>query len=178
MKVVDESDYTDYVSARLGRWHKAAYLLCGDGHRADDIVQSTVTTLYRHWQRAVAADNIDAYVHRMLVRHFLSERRKAWSRVLLLSDAPDRATAPESGYEDQEIVRRALTTLPPGQRAVLVLRFLCDLSVEETASALRCSTGNVKAQTSRGLEAMRERLESQIPHPGSAGRDAVAWGAL
>ena len=59
------------------------------------------------------------------------------------------------------MVRTALRKLPKGQRAVLVLRFLCDLSVEETAAAMRCSTGNVKSQTSRALEAMRNLLPSR-----------------
>jgi RNA polymerase sigma-70 factor (sigma-E family) len=161
MRVDEENEYTAYVAARLARWHKTAYLLCGDGHRADDVVQATVTTLYRHWRRAAAADNIDAYVHRMLVRHFLNERRHGWSRVLLSERLPDRSVGFTSGYEDREIVRTALATLPRGQRAVLVLRFLCDLSVDDTAAALGCSTGNVKAQTSRGIEAMRARLGDQ-----------------
>ena len=158
MKVDEENEYTDFVSTRLTRWHKTAYLLCGDGMRADDIVQATVTTLYRHWRRAAEADNLDAYVQRMLVRAFLNERRLGWSRVLLMSETPDRPTPAESRSDDRDLVQTALAKLPRGQRAALVLRFLCDLSVEETAAALSCSTGNVKAQTSRGLESMRTHL--------------------
>lgn len=160
MRVDEEKDYTEFVSARLARWHKTAYLLCGDGHRADDVVQATVTTLYRHWRRAASANNIDAYVHRMLVRQFLNEKRLGWSRVLLMSQAPDHPSAAEQRYDDSNLIQTALSTLPRGQRAVLVLRFLCDLSVDETAAALRCSSGNIKAQTSRGLVAMRARLGS------------------
>ncbi len=160
----DEEDcYIEFVAARLGRWHKTAYLLCGDGHRADDVVQATVTALYRHWRRAAAADNLDAYVHRMLVRQFLNERRNNWSRVLLTWQTPDRVIAPDNRYDDQEIVRTALASLPRGQRIVLVLRFLCDLSVDETAAALNCSPGNVKAQTSRGLDAMRAHFGITTP---------------
>jgi len=62
--------------------------------RADDIVQATVTALFRYWRRAAEVDNLDAYVHRMLVRNFLNERRLKWSRVLLMSETPDR---PASG---------------------------------------------------------------------------------
>jgi RNA polymerase sigma-70 factor (sigma-E family) len=174
MKVDEENDYTEYVSARLARWHKAAYLLCGNGHRADDIVQATVTTLYRHWRRATAADNIDAYVHRMLVRHYLNEKRLGWSRVLLMSQTPDRAATSEYRYDDTDLVQTALGALPRGQRAVLVLRFLCDLSVDDTATALRCSAGNVKAQTSRGLAAMRTQLGSSADDDPSAGRHVRA----
>src|SRR5262245_61536015 len=75
MKAEAEREYVEYVSARLAHLHRAAYLLCGDGHRADDIVQATLTALYRHWDRATAAQNIDAYVHRILVRRFLDEKR-------------------------------------------------------------------------------------------------------
>jgi RNA polymerase sigma-70 factor (sigma-E family) len=153
-----EQEYVDYVSARLPRLHRAAYLLSGGAHRADDVVQATVTVLYRHWRRARSAENIDAYVHRMLVRQFLDERRRGWSKVLLSWVTPDRPAPAASPVEDRDIVYRALRELPRGQREVLVLRFLCDLSIEDTAVALRCSTGNVKAQTSRALEAMREIL--------------------
>jgi len=162
MKAHDEREYVEYVSARLPRLHRAAYLLCGDAHRADDIVQATVTALYRHWGRASAADNIDAYVHRMLTRQYLDEKRLAWSRVLLDRFTPDRATPEGLAYEEQDTVHTALRQLPRGQRAVLVLRFLCDQSIEDTAAALRCSAGNVKAQTARGLEAMRQLLASSL----------------
>jgi len=160
MNAGDEREYAAYVTARLPALHRAAYLLTGDAHRADDIVQATLTCLYVHWRRARAADNTDAYVHRMLTHQFLDEKRLAWSRVLLGLAHRDRP-APAFPFEDHHLVHEALRKLPKGQRAVLVLRFLCDLSVEETASALRCSAGNVKSQTSRALEAMRALLPSR-----------------
>lgn len=163
MNAADEREYAEYVTARLPALHRAAYLLTGDQHRADDIVQATVTALYVHWRKARTANNIDAYVHRMLTHQFLDEKRLAWSRVLLgwahAHGEPSAAATPS--FEDQDLVRTALRKLPKGQRAVLVLRFLCDLSVEETAAAMRCSTGNVKSQTSRALEAMRHLLPSR-----------------
>ena len=153
----DEAGYTEYVTVRLPRLRRAAYLLCGDVHRADDIVQATLVALYRHWANARRAENTDAYVHRMLVRRFLDERRLGWARVALTGRVPDRP-APESAAAEPADIQAALRRLPPGQRAVLVLRFLCDLSVAETASALNCSEGNVKAQTARGLAALRPIL--------------------
>ncbi len=158
MRADAEGDYVEYVKARLPRLRQAAYLLCGDRHRADDVVQSTLVALYRHWRRASASYNLDAYVHRMLVHGFLDEKRLRWSRVVLTGrDEMDR---PASGVDvdSRTDIEAALRHLPQGQRAVLVLRFLCDLSVEETASALHCSTGNVKAQTSRGIAALRPLL--------------------
>ena len=69
---------------------------------------------------------------------------------------PGRADRHATRVEDADAVRSLLRRLPPGQRAVLVLRFLCDMSIDDTAVVLRCSAGNVKAQTSRGLESLRE----------------------
>ncbi|WP_309226208.1 MULTISPECIES: sigma factor, partial [Micromonospora] len=74
-----EREYVEYVRARLPRLHRTAYLLCADAFQADDIVQATLTALYVHWKRAAAADNLDGYVHRILVRRYLDERRRGWS---------------------------------------------------------------------------------------------------
>jgi len=159
MRAEDETGYVEYVTVELPGLHRTAYVLCGDAHRADDIVQTTLITLYRHWRRAAAADNTNAYVRRMLVRTYLDERRRGWSRVRLTSEAPDRPTTPVSGLEQQDAVHDLLAGLPRAQRVVLTLRFACDMSVEEVAAVLGCSTGNVKSNTSRGLAALRDRLD-------------------
>jgi RNA polymerase sigma factor (sigma-70 family) len=78
--------------------------------------------------------------------------------VLLSNRPPERAAPAELATEDRDAVRGALARLAPRQRAVLVLRFFCDLSVADTATALHCSTGNVKSQAARGLAAMRKLL--------------------
>jgi RNA polymerase sigma-70 factor (sigma-E family) len=155
-----EREYVEYVTGRLPRLHRTAYMLCGDAHRADDIVQATVTALYVNWKRAVKADNIDGYIHRILVRRYLDERRLRWSGVQL-GDAPvEKATAvgADHSIDERDELVSALRSLPKGQRVVVVLRFLNDLSVEATAEALGCSVGNVKSQCSRGLAALRELL--------------------
>jgi RNA polymerase sigma-70 factor (sigma-E family) len=156
-----ERNYVEYVSARLPRLHRTAYLLCADAHEADDIVQATLTALFVHWKRAAAADNLDGYVHRILVRRFLDERRRGWSKVLLGDRVPERAAPAEHGVEERDALMTALRALPKGQRAVVVLRYYGDLSVEATAEALGCSTGNVKSQCARGLAALREALEGK-----------------
>src|SRR5262249_15990480 len=97
MRAEYEAEYVEYVTARLGRLHRAAYLLCGDAPRADDIVQATVTALYVQWRRARSAEHLDAYVHRILVRRYLDEKRLAWSRVVLSATSPELA-APD-GYD-------------------------------------------------------------------------------
>jgi RNA polymerase sigma-70 factor (sigma-E family) len=137
---------------------RTAYLLCGDWHTADDLVSVALTKLYRQWRRISAMDNVDAYVRRMVLNAWFDERRRPWRRrEQATADMPDRRLcSPDSA---QRIALLAyLAELPPRRRAVLVLRYFCDLSVEETADALRCSTGTVKSQTSRALETLRGRL--------------------
>jgi len=167
VRASEEQQYTEYVTARLPTLRRTAYLLCGDEHRADDLVQVTITKLYVHWRRASAADHLDAYVRAMLVRTFLSEQRLAWTRRIRLTGAPNETPAVpvESGpdVETRLVVRKALARIAPKARAVLVLRFLLDLSVAEAASALGCSQGNVKSQTAVGLAALRRLLGGQLP---------------
>src|SRR4051794_21481993 len=107
-----DREYVDYVSARLPALHRAAYLLCGDPHRADDIVSATTTSLYRHWHRVREADNVDAYVHRTLVRKYADERRMRWARVLLTDRIPERAHGrdgpDDSRVEERDSLRSAL----------------------------------------------------------------------
>ncbi|WP_238013398.1 sigma-70 family RNA polymerase sigma factor [Dactylosporangium sp. AC04546] len=155
-----DQGYVDYVSARLPALHRAAYLLCGDAHLADDVVQQTITALYVHWSRARRADNLDAYVHRMLVRKLIDEKRLGWAKVRLLGWTPEPPPEPPFAEDlaDRDEMTALLGTLPKGQRTVLVLRYLCDLSLAETAAVMRCSEGNVKAQASRALAAVRQAL--------------------
>jgi RNA polymerase sigma-70 factor (sigma-E family) len=150
-----DEEYVEFLSSRLPRLHQAAYLLCGDRHRAEDIVQATALRLYLKWRQARAADNLDGYVHRMLVRQFLGERRLRWARVLLTDRLPEHPAVPSEEIENRDTVLAGLAQLPAGQRAVIVLRFYSDLSVADTATALGCTTGNVKSQTARGLATLR-----------------------
>jgi RNA polymerase sigma-70 factor (sigma-E family) len=162
MRATDEEQYTEYVTARLPALRRIAFLLCGDSHRADDIVQNAITRLYVHWRKARVADNIDAYVRTIVVRTFLNEQRTGWlSKVRLVAETPERASQTGPDMETTQVLHAALARVPPKQRAVLVLRFLYDLSVAEVAGMLGCSTGNVKSQTSHGLESLRKQLGDQ-----------------
>ena len=155
-----DGPYVDYVTARLPALQRAAFLLCGgDTHRANDVVQATITRLYQHWKRVSRSDNIDAYVHKMLVHAVVDERRHSWSRVQL-GGRPVEVTGadPHAGVDERGSLVAALRQLPPRQRAVLVLRFLLDRPIEEVAETLNCSVGTVKSQSSRGLEALRSML--------------------
>lgn len=154
-----DADYLAYVEPRLAWLRRIAYLLCQDWHSADDLVQATVTRLFAHWPRVARMDNMDAYTRTILVRVFLSERRTPWFRRVHLPGFDIEGATPVPDQDAVLDVRTALNTLPPRQRATMVLRFYCDLDVEQVADLLGCSTGTVKSQTSKGLAALRQRLD-------------------
>ena len=153
-----DSEFLAYVDGRGAALRRTAYLLCGDAHEADDIVQETLTKLYARWSRRRSVDNLDAYVNAMLVRNFVDGRRRGWWKVALTGRLPDRPGVAEQPMEERSVVRAALAGLPPRQQAVLVLRFLCDRPVREVAELLNCSEGTVKSQTSVGLNQLRKLL--------------------
>jgi RNA polymerase sigma-70 factor (sigma-E family) len=158
-----EAEYTEYVEAKLPWLRRVAYLLCQDWHGADDLVQTAITRLFASWPRARRVDNLDGYVRTILVRAFISERRTSWfRRVALPGTAAEETVAaagPATDLDTALDMREALAVIPPRQRATLVLRFYCDLDVEQAAIALGCSAGTVKSQTSKGLAALRRVLE-------------------
>jgi len=154
-------DFESYVAARRPQLRRTAYLLCGDWDKAEDVVQDTLTRLYVHWKRAARADNVDAYVRRSLVNAYLADGRRPWRRERATETLPETAYAdPTDSSGDRDDLRRALASLGASQRAVVVLRYWDDLSVEQTADALGCSTGNVKSQSARGLARLREALST------------------
>lgn len=152
-----EQEYEEYLRVRMPHLRRLAYLLTGDYDRADDVVQTTATNLYLKWRQARAAEHIDAYVRKMVVHTFLSEQRLSWAKTWLTDRLPERPHDPPP-IEEALVVRAALRRLPARQQAVLVLRFLCDLPVNDVAAALGCTSGTVKSQTSDGLAALRRIL--------------------
>jgi RNA polymerase sigma-70 factor (sigma-E family) len=153
-----DAHFTDYATGKTPWLRKVAFLLCQDWHRADDLVQTTLTRLYVHWHRVNRVESIDGYARTVLVNAFLAEQRTAWWKRVSLHRESIEAAAPDVDVAAYVDLRAALAALPPRQRAAIVLRYYCDLSVEETAAALHCATGTVKSQTSRGLETMRQAL--------------------
>ncbi|HKE66448.1 MAG TPA: SigE family RNA polymerase sigma factor [Micromonosporaceae bacterium] len=153
-----EQDYVDYVTARTPTLRRLGLRLCGDEATADDLIQQTITTLYVRWKRVSAVEHLDAYVRTMVVRAYLNEKRRPWSRVGRFASAPDTSSVDDPDVTERIVLHAALAKIPPRQRAVLVLRFLYDLPVDEVAEMLRCSAGTVKSQTSRGLATLRNIL--------------------
>ncbi|MER6396107.1 SigE family RNA polymerase sigma factor [Kitasatospora sp. NPDC086009] len=160
-KTAREAEFTEYVASRSGWLRKVAYLLCGDWHRADDLVQESITKLYVNWPRAGRVENVDGYARKVLVNTFLAEQRSPWwRRTTRNGTAPDTASVGVDLDASLDL-RKALAALPPRQRATVVLRYYCDLTIDQAAEALGCSSGNVKSQTSRGLEALRVSLAAR-----------------
>jgi RNA polymerase sigma-70 factor (sigma-E family) len=140
---------------------RTAYLLCRDWHTSDDLVSITLGKLYRHWQRVKDGQHLDAYVRRILVRTWLDERGRPWRREEPTGELPEIPVAASETVVERAGLLDLLAALPPRRRAAVVLRFYCDLSVEETAEILGCSTGTVKSQTARGLQVLRGRIAGE-----------------
>ncbi len=167
MKAEQEREFVEYVAAKSAAMGRTAHLLCGDWHRAEDLVQSVCIRLYAVWPRLKARDAVDPYVRKMLVRAYLNERRRPWRREHATAETPEVAASGGHGeVETRMVLLDALATLPPKQRAAVVLRYWEDFSVEDTATALGCSVGTVKSQSSRALASLRERF---VPAAATAG---------
>ena len=161
MHLDDEAEFRQYITDRSYALRRTAYLMCGNWHQAEDLVQTAFLKLYRSWRKVQRLDNRDAYVRQVLVRALIDERRRGWLRERPFGTFPDdiAAVEPEIGPEVRDEMLAALAQVPARQRATLVLRFWEDQSVEQTAQALGCAVGTVKSQTARGLAALREALE-------------------
>src|SRR5262249_30443230 len=117
------------------------------------------TRAFVNWSRVRAATDVDKYLRGMLVKAFLSERRRPWSRVDLVdTDVGASVPGADSGADERTILWQEIGRPPRRQRAVIVLRFSCDMSIDETASALGCSVGTVKSQTHDAVVSLRRRL--------------------
>ena len=163
-----DAEYTEYVAARLSSLRRLAAVLCDDWQRADDLVQAALVKLYVHWGRVQAASHTDAYARTVLVREFIHERRSAWVKRVRLSGGVAEVPAAVVDHDAVLDVRAAVAALPARQRATLVLRFYCDLNVDQVAEVLGCSPGTVKSQTARALGSVRRALGPALADgPGS-----------
>lgn len=167
MRAEEDESFREFARARTLALRRMAYLLCQDWHLAEDLVQTTLIKLYRVWPRVHPSPVIDNYVRQVLLRCWLDEQRRPWRRrerrdgvVPEPSDSRlDPASAP-AGNGLSDLLIRALGEIPPRQRAAVVLRYCADLSITDTAAALRCSEGTVKSQCTRGLAALRAVVNS------------------
>ncbi len=148
-----DREFAAYMSRRHAGVLRTAYLLCGDHHVAEDIVQTAFAKLYLAWDRH-APDSRDGYLRRILVNENTSWWRRPWQRREVATDVLPEGRAPDRDGPGDELWQLVLG-LPRKQRAALVLRYYEQLTEAETAAALGVSVGTVKSQTSRALAALR-----------------------
>jgi RNA polymerase sigma-70 factor (sigma-E family) len=151
--------FDDFVAARSTALWRSAFLLTGDRHRAEDLLQAALVKTWRHWDRiGHGHETAEAYVRRALVSTYTDWWRRRWRGEVPTADLPDGAhdDADLAGRADvRRDVLTALAALSRGQRAVLVLRYFDDLTEQQTADALGVSIGTVKSQASRAIAALR-----------------------
>ena len=153
-------EFRDFVAGRGAALSRSAYLLTGDHHLAEDLLQTALSRCAAHWRR-VASGNPEAYVRRCIINERTSWwRRRRYAVEVPLPETGDWDGPATAGDEMEAVVRRrmvlaALARLAPRQRAVIVLRFFEDVSEAGTAEALGCSVGTVKSQTHAALANLR-----------------------
>lgn len=148
-----DDEFSQFFTSRFDQARRTAFALCGNWSEAEEIAQHAFVKVYAKWPK-VRRDSSDAYLHTVLTRIFFDSRRRGRARERPMAEPPDVPSHDVLPHERQGLLR-ALQDVPPRQRAALVLRFVHDLSVEQVADALGCSSGTVKSQTARGLQALR-----------------------
>lgn len=156
-------EFEEFAIARTPQLYRAAWLMCGDAHRAEDLVQDTLAKVYVRWHRRLGGpiEHPVAYAHTTLARTYLSAQRRRSTHETPTEHLPE--TAASSGDAATGLaLRAALDELAPMDRAVLVLRFLDDVSVADTADALGVSPGAVRNRTMRALDRLRADLAPSV----------------
>lgn len=159
MDIEDERQFREFVGARSKALLQTAYLLTGDWEHSRDLVQSALAGLARKWGQLADPGLAEAYTRKAIYHaHVDRTRRLSWRRERTTAIVPDRAVE-RSDPADQVAARRdlmaALRLLPPGQRAVVVLRYFEDRTDQDIAGVLGISTGTVRSQHHKALKALR-----------------------
>ncbi|MEU9144071.1 SigE family RNA polymerase sigma factor [Streptomyces sp. NPDC048349] len=157
--------FREFAEGRSGHLYRSACLLAsGDTHLAEDLVQETLGRMYLLWGRISRIDNPAAYAQTVLVRAFLTHQRRRSASERPVREFPDSGSM-ATGSGDPALrltLLEALGRLAPKDRAVLVLRYWEDRSIEETANAMNTSSAAVRTRTSRALGRLREQLGGDI----------------
>jgi RNA polymerase sigma factor (sigma-70 family) len=166
-----DAAFTEYVTARSPWLRRVAYLMCQDWHRADDLVQTSITKLYVHWNRASHAENLDGYARATLVNTFLAEQRTQWwRRVAPRADAvevADPSAADAADLDTSLDLRAALALVPPRQRAAIVLRYYCDMTDAVIHDPLRAQVreraGRVEDPAASIMDTQSLHVSTSVP---------------
>ncbi len=156
-----DDEFTQFADAASSRLMATAFLLCGDWHTAEDLTQTTLAKVFAAWWRIRNRDAVHAYAQRTLLNTYLAHYRRPQRREVLTADIAelrDRAIEPRTPELRLALID-ALATLPPRARAVVVLRYWEDMSIDQVAALLGCSAGNVKSQSARALDKLRLLLD-------------------
>ncbi|MGN7704954.1 MULTISPECIES: SigE family RNA polymerase sigma factor [Cellulosimicrobium] len=159
-----EQEFSDFMASAAPRLARTAWLLCGDVHLADELVQQALTRTYLHWRTARERDPY-AYARRTLANLRVDTWRRRRREVLVAPpDLPETASdARADQHAERDVLVRALATLTARQRRIVVLRHLVGLSEREVADDLGVSVGTVKSTASRGLAQLRSVLGAADP---------------
>lgn len=156
--VRDDTEFAEWVEGHGPGLLRFAYLLTGDAHQAEDLVQAVLAKALPDWARVAEGGEPLAYVRRAIVNQRTDSWRR-WGRRESAGEVPERAAPDHATTLDlRRDLLAALRTLPRRQRAVVVLRYLEDLSDDDIARLLGCSPATVRSQASRGLDKLRPLL--------------------
>ena len=154
----DCEEFREFATARASQLFRIAYLVCGDWHEAQDLVQTTLAKLFVAWHRMQRTQSPDAYARKVLLNEYLSQRRLRRASETPVADPAEPTAATADDADLRLTLVAALRSLPPRSRAVVVLRYIDDHSIEATAEALGISPAAVKSLNTRGLAQLRDLL--------------------
>jgi RNA polymerase sigma-70 factor (sigma-E family) len=172
-----ETDFEEFVSLRTDGLLRLAYLLCGDAHTAEDLVQEALLRCHRRWERVARVASPDAYVRRIVVNQHLSWRRRRSSteQVVQPDLLPDRqAIDSQETFAEWDLLWAAIQRLPARQRTVLVLRYYEDLSDADIADLLGSPVGTVRSQAARAISRLRTQPELADRTPPTSSSEGTA----
>ena len=163
----DTVAFTEFVAARSPALFRTAFLIVGDHGLAQDLVQEALTKTYVAWPRLRDVGKAEAYTRKAITTTYISWwRRKAWRAERPRDDVPESGTTTlrEHGSDvvDRTWLWQELQSLPPRQRAAIVLRYYEDLTEAQTAEAMGCAVGTVKSQVAQGIKRLREQLGADV----------------
>jgi RNA polymerase sigma-70 factor (sigma-E family) len=163
MRSADDADFSAFVAASARRLLRCAYLITGNVAEAEDLLQSALERAYRRWPSIRRKEVPEAYVRKIIVTAAIDagRRRKFASTPLDEEQLPGLPDAAVERLPARAALLSCVRELPPGQRAVLVLRYFDDLTEAETARTLGCSVGTVKSQHARAMARLRELVPRQ-----------------
>jgi RNA polymerase sigma-70 factor (sigma-E family) len=159
--VTPDEEFADFAQTASPQLRRTAFLLCGNWHTAEDLVQTTLAKVFVSWRRIRRRDAVRAYAARTLVNTYLADKRSKRSSEFITDRLPERPVEPPAP-ETRMVVLGVLATLPPRARAVVVLRYWEDLSVDQVAAVLGCSPGNVKSLSAGALGKLRAALDEAL----------------